>query len=195
MATQDQHDGDKAASATPAQPAALTARGASRRRFAKAASGGAGVILTLTSQPGMATAVCAAPSQSLSLTHSAKPGQVVACAGVSPGYWKNHDGWPAGVDKTNAMFTSFYSCTYAREYSSKTVYDVLTPPNAYDNQNLGCHMAATYLNVLAGYISFLTVQDLRNIWNEITRTGVYKPSAGVVWQAYDLVVYLKKTMS
>lgn len=197
MATQDQRESEPAGSGPAPHdvPAGLSATGASRRRFAKVASGGAGVILTLASQPGMATAVCSAPSQSLSLTHSNRPGQVVACNGVSPGFWKNSDNWPAGVNKQTALFSDFYSCTYAQDFVGKTVYDALTPPNAYDNNNLGCHMAAEYLNVLQGYISFLTLQDLKNIWNEISRTGVYKPSAGVVWQPTDLVDYLKKTMS
>jgi hypothetical protein len=191
VATQDQHDGPADA---PAVESTLTAKGASRRRFAKAAGAGAGVILTLTSQPGMATTVCASPSQSLSLTHSGRPGQVVACSGRSPGYWKNNTAWPGGCNRDTTLYGQVFSCTYDAQYGNTKMVDMLAPCG-FDKYELGAHMAATYLNVLAGLISFLTLQDVKDIWYEVSSTGVYKPTAGVTWSKEDLVTYLKKTMS
>lgn len=196
MATHDQHQSP--AAPDPASPSvaapALSAKGASRRRFAKAAGAGTGVILTLTSQPGMATQVCAAPSQSLSLTHSGRPGQTVACAGRSPGYWKNNDAWPAGVDRATTLYGQVFTCGYGSDYA-KTPLKEMCSPCDFDKHMLGAHLTATYLNVLSGLISFLTLQDVKDMWNEVRSTGVYKPSAGVIWQKADLVEYLKKTMS
>ena len=196
MATHDQHQSP--AAPDPALPSvaapALTAKGASRRRFAKAAGAGTGVILTLTSQPGMATQVCAAPSQSLSLTHSGRPGQIVACAGRSPGYWKNNTAWPGGIDRASTKYGDIFTCAKGTDYAKTTVLEMCSPCD-FDKYELGAHLSATYLNVMAGLISFLTLQDVKDMWNEVRNTGVYKPSAGVTWQKADLVAYLKKTMS
>jgi hypothetical protein len=56
------------------------------------------------------------------------------------------------------------------------------------------HMAATYLNICAGHIDFLTVDRLQEIWVEVSTTGVYKPTAGVTWSREELKEYFKATM-
>jgi hypothetical protein len=195
VAIQDQHDARGASDlAASSGGQGLGAKGASRRRFAKAAGAGAGVILTLASQPGMATEVCASPSQSLSLAHSGKPGAIVACSGRSPGYWKNNEAWPGGVDRNSTLFGAVFSCGYGSDYAKTTMLKMCSPCD-FDKFELGAHITATYLNVLSGLINFLTLQDVKDIWYEVSHSGVYKPSAGVIWQPYQLVDYLKKTMS
>jgi hypothetical protein len=79
----------------------LSAQGASRRRFTRAGAAASGVLLTLHSQPGMAATVCAGPSGFQSGLISARPNDPGACAGRSPGYWKNTDPAPDGSSNGN----------------------------------------------------------------------------------------------
>ena len=213
MAIHDQHDDDTSASA--AAPG-LSATGASRRRFARTAGAGAGVIMTLASQPGMATTVCASPSQSLSLTHSFKSGAAPVCAGRLPSYWRGNTAWPAGIVRgthsvaaqpatwnkpavtakpaTGTFCKEVFYCATVAEYGNTTMLE-MCDPCSFDSYEIGAHLVAAFLNVRAGLVTFMTEQDVRDIWYEIATTGVYKPSAGVVWQVSDVVTYLKKTMA
>lgn len=72
--------------------------------------------------------------------------------------------------------------------------DEVLSPQSYDDNNLGMHMAATYLNICAGYVTFMTVETLQQIWGEVVTTGFYKPTAGVTWSRGELTDYLKATM-
>lgn len=64
----------------------------------------------------------------------------------------------------------------------------------YDANNLAMHMVATYLNICAGYVNFMRVEDLQGIWAEVSTTGIYKPTAGVTWSRAELTEYFKATM-
>ncbi len=67
---------------------------------------------------------------------------------------------------------------------------------SYDANNLAMHMMATYLNVAAGNISFMSLETVTTMWTEWLRTGVYKPTATAKpWNAADIVIYLRSTMS
>jgi hypothetical protein len=202
----------------------LSAQGASRRRFTRAGAAASGVLLTLHSQPGMAATVCAGPSGFQSGLISARPNDPGACAGRSPGYWKNTDPapdgssngngkgngkgpkptplpdkiWPAGALPTD-KFRTVFSCTIAMNSTygadSCTLDYVLGNEAAFDQYQLGAHLVAAYLNVLAGYSSFQTVPMLQNIWNELRDKGYFNPTAGVQWDAKQVVDYLTGTMA
>jgi len=205
----------------------LSAKGAARRRFTRAGAAASGVLLTLHSQPGMAAVVCAGPSGFQSGLVSARPNDPGACAGQSPGAWKNTDPaaggssngngngkgggkghnptpsplpdkvWPAGALPTD-LFRTVFTCgldqssTYG---SDKCTLDyILGNEPTFDQHKLGAHLVAAYLNVLAGLSSFQTVPMLQNIWNELRNTGYFSPTAGVKWDAKQVVDYLSGTM-
>ena len=204
----------------------LSASGAARRRFTRAGAAASGVLLTLHSQPGMAAVVCAGPSGFQSGLISARPNDPGACAGRSPGFWKNTDPapggssngngkgkgkggkgptptplpdkvWPAGALPTD-KFRSVFTCTLEMNstYGSDTctLDYILGNGPTFDKHKLGAHLVAAYLNVLAGYSGFQTVPMLQNIWNELRDTGHFCPTAGVQWDAQQVVDYLTGTM-
>lgn len=178
--------------AEPTPPAQISARGAARRRFARAGLGASAALVTISSKAGMAVDICTAPSGSLSGgLLSRHPGTVVACEGRSPGYWKTHEGWPCARSRT---FGSVFSCAIGSDYHSSTMGDILVPKD-WDAHGLGRHLVATYLNILSGKINFLTVPAIQAIWNDLSRRGSYSPTAGVQWYSEDVVEYLEGTMN
>lgn len=176
----------------PTPTAQISASGAARRRFARAGLGATAALVTISSKAGMAAdaAGCAAPSGSMSGNLSRAGGSTVACEGRSPGYWKNHNGWPcSGSLKYGAVF----SCNSNSKYNDCSLKDMLVPKK-WDQHGLGRHMVATYLNILSGKIGFLTVPALQVIWQDLTGRGVFHPTPGVNWYTEDVVDYLKGTM-
>lgn len=170
---------------------ALPPKGASRRRFASA--GASGVLLTLASTPGMAANLCATPSGSLSGGLSSPHGTPAVCAGLSPGYWKNHaTAWPSNLPTATKFGPVLRTCT-GTSYQDIAFMKLLSH-QSFDNSNIGMHVAATYLNIVTHRINVLTVQDLQNIWFSYRTKGYYAPSAGVQWDAGKIVDYLKGTM-
>jgi hypothetical protein len=186
---------DKPSTASPVT-AHISAEGLARRRFGKAGIGASGVLLTLVSQPGMASGVCKAPSGSLSGGLISHKGPAVACTGKSPGYWKNHSSWPSSCS-TSAKFNSVFYCAGLNQNSygaAKTTLKLILSHQSFDSSNLGMHMCATYLNIQSGRIGFLTVAELQKIWYDWQRYGYYAPTAGVKWNAAQIVMYLTTTM-
>ena len=173
----------------------LTTAGVSRRRFAKAGVAASGVILSLASKPGMACAICASPSGSLSGGLASHHGPAPTCSGVTPGYWKNHTSWPGGIS-TSTLFRSVFHVTSSSSiYYPPTLLQVMTPQDFNDQSGFGMHLVASYLNVQAGLSSFLTVATLQSIFSEWQATGFYTPSAGVHWDTAQIVTYLTGTMA
>lgn len=192
MATEDQHNDNKTA------PSPLGERGAARRRLAKAGIGAAGILYTLESRAGLSGMICKSPSGALSggLTASHRGPQAV-CRGLSPGYWKNHSGWPCS--RTLMFADVFYvpgdrsTCKpKAQSYLCSSMLTMLSK-QSFDKYNLGMHLVATYLNVLSGRISFLTVESLTDMWQELVTTGQYCPTAGVFWGPEKVKNYLEAT--
>ncbi|QOY94689.1 hypothetical protein IM543_01870 [Massilia sp. UMI-21] len=181
---------DQATRTTGAPP--LTPRGTARRRLTKAGVGAASVLWTLDSRASMRTMVCVSPSGALSgglsSNYADKP---TACNGKSPGYWKNHGGWPSA---SNTAFSEVFSCgsRYAGTYGKKTLLDILRGCD-FDKYNLGMHLVATYLNVLSGRIGFLSVATLQQMWRELQSPGYYQPAKGVFWNAELTKKYLEAT--
>lgn len=197
----------------PGKP--LSAKGAARRRFTRAGAAASGVLLTLHSQPGMTAVICAGPSGFQSGLISARNPDPGACSGRSPGYWKNVDVsgggngkgpkhglpnkvWPAGAT-ADTLYRTVFTCTSAMSdtYGSDscTLDWIMGSSAGWDKDNLGAHLVAAYLNVLAGYTGYLTVNILKNMWNEWRDTGYFSPTAGVQWNSAQIVQYLSGTMS
>jgi hypothetical protein len=180
---------DQPVQATTQPP--ISPRGAARRRLTKAGLGAAGVLLSLESHATMRPMVCFSPSAGYSGKLSSNYNRNVVCSGKSPGYWKNHTGWPCPRDK---QFDSVFECNGSNQatYGSKTMLEIVQGCD-FDRYNLGMHLVATYLNVLSGRISFLSVKTLANMWSQLQSTGVYKPSPTVFWNAEQTKKYLEAT--
>ncbi|MES2316931.1 MAG: hypothetical protein V4631_05500 [Pseudomonadota bacterium] len=192
MVDHEQNGNTAAPLAAPAI-APLTPRGAARRRIA--GLGVSGVVMTVASSNAMAL-VCKSPSGALSGNlNSHRP--TVTCAGVSPGYWKNHaEDWPSELLPAD-LFSKVFACL--TELGAFNCMAVLGKPTAsdgsnLDKQNVAAHILATYLNVCTGRITFLSRQAVLNMWNQIHTTGVYVPATGALpWTREKLVDYLSST--
>jgi hypothetical protein len=66
-----------------------------------------------------------------------------------------------------------------------------------DPQQLGGHLVAALFNAEMGWTGgVLSVQAVKDMWNEYAVTGGYVPTAGApAWSAAEIVDYLKSTMS
>jgi hypothetical protein len=189
VSNEQQHD-DSAA------PATLSPAGASRRRFARAGAAASGVLLTLHSQPGMATAVCTTPSGFLSgALRSAHTNDQVTCVGVTSGYWKTHYPWTGSGCTSSTKFSAIFPCTRAMNttYGGISCMGILTP-QSWDKNGLGRQLMSAYLNVKTGKSSFQTVPMLLAIWNEWVKHGYYTPTSGVKWDSAAIANYLSLTM-
>lgn len=185
---------DTGAAAVPEQTTEqLSTAGSARRRFAKRAGlGTTGVLLTLASQPGMATVVCKSPSRNMSVTTSVRPGEQVNCSGIGPVAWCNTSIWPCNKDtmtfgKCFPCGANSYGNNYLKSLVASTATDQLT--------DFARALSVTYLNVMSNRISFLTLEDLVSMFTEIQNTYQYKATSSVTWNVTQLTAYLKSTYS
>lgn len=204
MANQDNPDGEalKSAEAAP-HSAPLPPASLSRRRFA--GLGASGVILTLASQPAMATeVVCASFSGSIS-AHASQTAGVTRCEGRSPGFWHKPENWVIAGTDPNAMFkTVFTSAGKGGELIPYTLLEVNAPhlikpkrgkPVHIDDDNVAMHIVATLLNVRSNKVTFFTEESVMGMWTEYATTGFYIPTAGATpWSGAQLVTHLKERM-
>lgn len=193
MSTQGQHEkqGDPREASAPVIDGGLV--NPSRRRFGKAGLATSGVLATLAARPVLGDPVCKTPSGFLSGNLS-RPGSSV-CQGRSPGYWKTHEGWPI-PNRTTSKFSSVYSVPKVSNVSAFKTVTLLAilDHQDYDTYNLGMHLSAAYLNLMAGWTPFLTLERLQAMWNECRNNGYFAPVAGVKWSPDQVVDYLKSTM-
>lgn len=169
----------------------MTPRGAARRRLAKAGLGAAGVLWTTRSHALDFSCVSASAALSSGLSSNNADDELLACEGRSPGYWKNHGGWPV---PTTTLFGDVYSCSAATAgtYGSATLMSLLDKCD-FDKSNLGMHMTAAYLNVKSGKIGFLSERTLVQMWRELQNSGHYEPARGVFWDVETTKKYLEST--
>lgn len=205
MANQDQHHGLQGPS--DLQPAAAAFAGAARRRFVRrGATAAAAGVLTLKSQPGMATVVCTSPSANASFTifKSTHPGQLTSCAGgLSPGYYKTHTGnWYSTCQcstKFDAVFKCYSGNSRSKNLIGKTMLLIVTAesfPAASDPNRVAMHIIAAYQNALKGLTTFLQPGQVIAIWNSYAANGSYKPlgaNDSVSWNGAQIVAYLQST--
>ena len=171
---------------------AMTSHGAKRRRLAKAGLGAAGVLMTLESKATLQHGpVCVAPSAALSTgMDSTYAKNRVTCSARGPDYWARMSYyWPCS---RNIKFGEVFQCRGANSgYADVKLVEILGR-DKYDNF-VGRHLAATYLNVLSGKISFLNMETLNTMWSELQSTGFYKPAPKVYWPATLVRKYLEAT--
>jgi hypothetical protein len=197
VAIQQQQDGEAGKPSVPEQDSpALTGTGTARRRFARAGMGVSGVILTLTSQPGMACTVCKSPSGSLSGGLKSHKGPPVVCAGKPPSYWCGSGSWPSNCLKSTTL-GQIFTCRTA-QYRDCTFENILKGAN-FDSKEVGKYCAAAYLNTQAGLSTFLPPATVKAMLAEWLATGggnigYYRLNAKTKWYYYDIVRYLKGTM-
>lgn len=198
MANLEQPDGEGSLPAADGRGAGISAHGAARRRFAKAGAS-AGAILTLASQPAMATGTCTSPSGFLSGNLSRHNHQV-PCSGLLPLYWRDHHySWRSagcnGKSKFSDNFPTLSRCSHLNTYTCYDIVDTSKVTNRDDATDVAMYIMATLLNVRSGRIGFLTETQVKEIWYAYASTGVYKPKAGVSWSGREIVNYLSSTMS
>lgn len=173
---------------------------ASRRNFGKAGIALSGVLLTLTSRPVLGDTRGKSPSGFLSgnvSTHGNPP----PCEGRSPGYWKTHpEAWPIPTD---TKFRSVFPCNSSSAYFHYTMLDLVQGcvssgngcVNTQDPQNLGMHLVAAYLNAISGWTPCLNIETIKSMFSEWQTKGSFSPTAGVYWDAGQIVTYLQSVMS
>lgn len=183
----------------------LDARGVARRRFTRAGLGATGVILTLHSQPGMATGMtCASPSGFMSIKSASHNPQNSCSYNRSHGYWKTHSGdWRARCGTSpDTMFTEVLIArgAYAglKDY---TLMQIINPPKEVkriDRNNVAMQMVTALLNArasqMAGIPSVLPEDKVVAMWNEFTSTGYYRPTGSAKpWSGAQIAGYLETT--
>lgn len=173
-------------------PAALNGHGAARRRLARAGLGAAGVLVTIESRATLHHGpICVAPSAALSSgADSTYTKGRVTCAGRGPDYWcRMSHYWPCS---RNIKFGELFHCKGGNtKYANVKLVDILGQ-DKYEGF-IGRHLAATYLNILTGKISFLNERTLDTMWSELQTTGLYRPAPKVYWPAQVVRLYLEAT--
>lgn len=202
MANENQQNDVPVAAATPpaapATDAGLGARGASRRRFARAGAGASGVLLTLVSQPGLACEVCRAPSGFQSMKTATTVDSRVntaTCTGKTPDYWRTH-AWPSGCLKTRA-FSYYFPCSGNANvaFGAASCGSILSPGNnAGEKATIAMYMMAAYLNVLDKRSTFIDITVLRNMWLGYSTHSSYAVNGSVSWGPLEIKEYLMKIM-
>jgi hypothetical protein len=116
-------------------------------------------------------------------------------SGNDKGNGNNGNGHAYGLENGQGIGndTTPSPATPVSSYQCALLQDVLSP-QPFDDSELGRYMAATYLNICAGNIDFLTEDVLRRIWDEVAKKGVYEPTAGVIWSRMQLRQYFESTM-
>lgn len=181
--------------------AALGARGASRRRFARAGAGATGVLLTLASHPGMACSVNQGPSgwhsanvaksKGLTVSHTA----TVPSSGLPPEAWCSRGSWPCQQSVTFGSVFKCNSSNWNMKYATLLQHCSGKFASSGDMGKIAKLLSAGYLNYLSDRSPFLKPEILMNIWAEYQSKRTYTPMAGVTpWNAVTIVAYLSGTM-
>lgn len=205
MAHENQQNDDGQQNGLPPQPMAshpgLGAKGASRRRFARAGAGVTGVLMTLASHPGMACSIKQGPSGWHSAYVAQKNGIAVShrvtlpSSGLPPSRWCGRQDGPC---PTTAKFGSLFFCNSSNVKLRYTTLEALFSGKSGlsgEKITIATLVAAAYFNFKTGRSPFLSEEILRNIWNEYQRKGTYAPMAGVPpWNAMTIYTYLSGTM-
>ena len=180
-------------------PPDLSPQGAARRRFGRAGLGASGVIMTLASQPGMATTVCRPPSGFLSGTWASNHPKATWCYGAKPTDWcANKSQWYAYARTDySKQFYRVFACTgNTQSLRLYTLYQIVAGEcSTKDRDEVAKYIVAALLNARAGTTPVLTEEKIFQIWNEYTSSLKYTPTAGAkAWNGKEIVNYLKSTM-
>lgn len=177
----------------------LSSKGLARRRFSKTGIG-SGLVVTLASQPGMASSVCKPPSgcYSKGLINSHKPAP--SSSGMPPEDWCNTANWPSPCSRSRT-FGADFTCT-SSSYRHATTLNILnskfTTNGSVQSSNkmkIARLCAAALMNVKANRSSsFLTDTVVKSLWYDYDRYTYYKPNATAKWYEAEILFYLTGTM-
>ncbi|MEW6021288.1 MAG: hypothetical protein AB1807_04010 [Pseudomonadota bacterium] len=187
----------------------LDARGASRRRFTRAGAGAAGVVLTLHSQPGMATfghygGVCASPSGFMSIKSASHNPNNSCSNNHSYTYWRdNHRSWKSRCGtRPETRFVEVLAPRGAYAgLKNMTLLQILQQTKevrAIDRSFVALQIVTALLNARAsrnsGIASVLPEDKVVAIWDEFTIKGSYRPSGSArPWTGLEISAYLQTT--
>lgn len=208
MEDQDRNPNPSEAQGSHDDAPQLDSRGAARRRFTRAGVGAAGVILTLHSQPGMATGLtCASPSGFMSIKTASHDPQNSCSNNRSHGYWKTHSSaWKSRAGTSpNTKFSDVLAArgAYAglRDY---TLMQVIARPKeakdikTIDRNNVAMQIVTALLNArasaMAGIPSVLPEDKVVAMWDEFCLKGSYRPTSSArPWTGAQIAGYLETT--
>lgn len=106
------------------------------------------------------------------------------------------ENWVGGT----AFHPELYGTTFIANNKSLTMNQVMIMnDHSYigitDKDNLGSHIVAALLNAASGKTDgVLTVENVKNMWQECQIKGYFEPIAGVKWTPAQVVAYLQSTM-
>lgn len=184
--------------------------GVHRRRFLKGGLATAPIIASLASRPVLGAVSCTTASGSTSVNPSGNLGRFQTCNGVAPRTWTTTASWPGGyvsgvqtsgfTQKASShggpQPTLFHSGTTGFAGSlmgQRTMLQVLSLGDGGTN-GLAKYCAAALLNALNGRTPVLSPAQVRNMWNDYVNRGYYEPTAGIRWNAAQIVTYINSTI-
>jgi hypothetical protein len=183
---------------TVSQSPAIAAKASGRRRFLGAGAGVAPVVLTLASQPALASN-CFTPSRALSNNMSvvfrsqqANAGQNFTCNGKGSvkSYRESHTTWPDKVLPSTARFSHFFT-------GPGTSTELLTRILTNSPGSVEAAFIAALFNIRGGAASsipadVLSESKLKAIWTEFKTKGFYELYAGgPKWDGAAIQTYLR----
>jgi hypothetical protein len=187
---------DKQTSSSPGSQASGSGEGSgavSRRSLLRAGLGATPVVLSVASQPVMATTGRCSSASAFGSINASRPSQVDYCGGCKPQYWKAtvcHPRWPSGYRPVTSGYTPatmFDECFGSRGgYYGKSLLWVLQTTGTGKDE-VARHCAAALLNAAKGLTppTVLSVQTVKNVWGSYVRRGYYEPTAGIRWYAHS----------
>lgn len=183
-------------------------RSASRRRLLQAGISAAPVVMTVASRPVLAITnppgFCQSPSGAVSGNLS-RPNIQAACAGRTPGYWKqpqHYNDWN-GYTPTGGSATVFKNVLSPDLPVSNLTFLCALDPQCSGSgppYDVARHIVAAILNNAATNPtthvpeSILPLATIKAMWTQYNATGMYSVSAGVFWNGDQLIAYLLSTV-
>jgi hypothetical protein len=177
-----------------------------RRRIIKGGIA-APVLMTLVSRRalgGTGNLTCKTASGFMSANASLH-GKPTICTGRTPDYWKQtqySNAWTSPYQPGSK--TGGYSATLFHSTSTgfrsgrfgsmgdRTLLQVLSTSGGGVN-SLARHISAALLNSAASMTPVLNQTQVRTIWNDYVQKGYFEPTAGVKWDAAQIITYLGHT--
>ena len=167
--------------------------GLGRRRLLRGGLGAAPIIATLASSP-VSAGVCTTASAYGSLNPSGTRTSST-CGGRSPATWMQSGAgtWP--INGNTALFSAYFSP--ALSDATLKLKAVIDPANTYDP--VACNCVAALLN--ASNIppltpsSILGVTYVKMVWSSYATKGYFEPTAGIQWNAAQIVDWITTTYS
>ncbi|HLX30550.1 MAG TPA: hypothetical protein VKV24_18890 [Casimicrobiaceae bacterium] len=174
-----------------------------RRKLLRAGLSAAPVVMTVASKPVLGSTICAAAS-AMGSAGSATARTASVCNGLTPSQWKTYAAeWPLPYCATNASRTGSTATRYhcpttgfsGHIFGDHTMLEVIDiGQGGIGTMSLGGWMVAALLNACCGRTPVLNETGVRTMWNDVVNNGYYEPTAGVKWQAPEIIAYLKTTM-